>query len=667
MRGAAHASANKEIMAKRYDESSVKKLRGIEPVQRLPGMYTRTADPTHIIQEAIDNAADEALGGHADKIEVTVHQDGSVTVTDNGRGIPVGLHPEEKIPTVELVMTELHAGAKFSRTDADAPYKFSGGLHGVGVSVTNALSEKLELEIKRDGGVHQIAFADGKVTKKLKKVGSVGEKNTGTSLRIWPNKKYFDSPKISLDDLERIVRSKAVLLPGVKVMLNVETAKETKKQTWNYPDGMKGYLTEMIGKATAVAPVFDGEKYIKDGEANGFAVGEGAAWAFAFVEDDKGYGESYANLIPTSDGGTHEAGLREGIFEAIKAFAEYHNLTPKGVKLLAEDAWSRTVYFLSAKVLEPQFHGQTKEKLSNRNAVKLVAEMVRDPFALWMNSNVEHGRKICDLTIQQAIERSRTVQKVERRKSSSVVILPEKLTDCESSDVKDNELFLVEGDSAGGSAKQARNKRFQAIYRMRGKALNSWEVKRELLFSNAEIHDISVALGVDPHDEKDNPDLSNLRYGKVASMTDADVDGAHIAVLLLTLFYRHFPKLIEKGHIYIACPPLYKVDLPGHGKRPPKKLYALDEEELKSILDRARDDGVKRESVSIQRFKGLGEMNPDQLWETALNPDTRRLLKVRIEDRTKTFALFNMLMSKKEAEKRCAWMEEKGSEVEADV
>ncbi len=667
MRGAAHASANTEIMAKRYDESSVKKLRGIEPVQRLPGMYTRTADPTHIIQEAIDNAADEALGGYADKIEVTVHPDGSVTVTDNGRGIPVGLHPEEKIPTVELVMTELHAGAKFSRTDADAPYKFSGGLHGVGVSVTNALSEKLELEIKRDGGVHQITFADGKVTKKLKKVGSVGEKNTGTSLRIWPNKKYFDSPKISLDDLERIVRSKAVLLPGVKVTLSVETAKETKKRTWNYPDGMKGYLAEMVGKASAVAPVFDGEKYIKEGEANGFAVGEGAAWAFAFVEDDKGYGESYANLIPTSDGGTHEAGLREGIFEAIKAFAEYHNLTPKGVKLLAEDAWSRTVYFLSAKVLEPQFHGQTKEKLSNRNAVKLVAEMVRDPFALWMNSNVEHGRKITDLVIQQAIERSRTVQKVERRKSSSVVILPEKLTDCESSDLKDNELFLVEGDSAGGSAKQARNKRFQAIYRMRGKALNSWEVKRELLFSNAEIHDISVALGVDPHDEKDNPDLSGLRYGKVASMTDADVDGAHIAVLLLTLFYRHFPKLIEKGHIYIACPPLYKVDLPGHGKRPPKKLYALDEDELKSILDRARDDGVKRESVSIQRFKGLGEMNPDQLWETALNPDTRRLLKVRIEDRTKTFALFNMLMSKKEAEKRCAWMEEKGSEVEADV
>ena len=654
-------------MAKRYDESSVKKLRGIEPVQRLPGMYTRTSDPTHIIQEAIDNAADEALGGHADKIEVTVHLDGSVTVTDNSRGIPVGLHPEEKIPTVELVLTELHAGAKFSRTDADSAYKFSGGLHGVGVSVTNALSEKLEVEIKRDGGVHQIAFENGKVTKKLKKTGSVGEKNTGTSLRIWPNKKYFDSPKVNLDDLERIVRSKAVLLPGVKVTLNVETAKETKQQTWKYPDGMKGYLKELIGDAGVIAPIYDGEKFVAEGEANGFATGEGAAWAFAFVEDGKGQGESYANLIPTTDGGTHEAGLREGIFEAIKAFAEYHSLTPKGIKLLAEDAWSRTVYFLSAKVLEPQFHGQTKEKLSNRDAVKLVSTMVKDPFALWMNSNEEQGRRICDLVIKQAIERSRTVQKVERKRSSSVVLLPEKLSDCESTDLKDNELFLVEGDSAGGSAKQARDKRYQAIYRMRGKALNSWEVKREVLFSNAEIHDIAVALGVDPHDEKDNPDLSGLRYGKVAAMTDADVDGAHISVLLLTLFYRHFPKLIEKGHIFIACPPLYKVDVPGHGKRAPKKLYALDEDELKSILDRAKDDGVRRESVSIQRFKGLGEMNPGQLWETALNPDTRKLLKVRIEDKTQTFKLFNMLMSKKEAEKRCAWMEEKGNTVEADV
>jgi topoisomerase-4 subunit B len=653
------------MAAKKYDESSVKKLRGIEPVQRLPGMYTRTGDPTHIIQEAIDNAADEAFGEHADRIDVTVHRDGSVTVADNGRGIPVGLHPEEKIPTVQLVFTELHAGAKFARSEADAAYKFSGGLHGVGVSVTNALSERLEVEVRREGGVYAMAFADGAVARKLTKVRSCAKNDTGTSVHIWPNKKYFDSPKVSLPDLERIVRSKAVLLPGVKVTLNIEGAKETTTRTWSYPDGMKGYLAEMLGEAQPIVPVFEGEKYVQDG--NGFAAGEGAGWAFAFVEEAKGYGESYANLIPTPAGGTHEAGLREGLFEAVKAFADHHSMMPRGIKLQSDDVWSRTVFFLSAKVLEPQFHGQTKEKLSNRDAVKLVSSMVRDPFELWLSTHVEHGRKIAELAIRQAVERSRSVQKVERKKSSSVVILPEKLTDCESNELGENELYLVEGDSAGGSAKQARDKRFQAIYKMRGKALNSWEVKRELLFSNAEIHDIAVAVGVDPHGESGDPDLSGLRYGKIGALTDADVDGAHISVLLLTLFYRHFPKLIERGHIYIACPPLYKVDIPGHGKRPARKLYALDDEELKSIRDRARDDGIRAESILIQRFKGLGEMNPGQLWETTLCPDTRRLLQVRIEDRDKTYALFNMLMSRKEAERRCAWMEEKGDQVEADV
>jgi len=653
------------MAAKTYDEASVKKLRGIEPVQRLPGMYTRTSDPTHIIQEAIDNAADEAVGGYADRIDVTLHRDGSVTVTDNGRGIPVGMHPEEKIPTVQLVFTELHAGAKFSRTEADAPYKFSGGLHGVGVSVTNALSERLEVEVKRDGGLYRIAFANGGVAQKLKRLRSCPARQTGTSLRIWPNQKYFDSPKVSLPDLERIVRSKAVLLPGVGVALNIEGPRETTTRTWSYPEGMKGYLTELLADAQPVAAIFDGENYIT--ERNGFAVGEGAAWAFVFVEDNKGYGESYANLIPTPAGGTHEAGLRDGIFEAVKAFVEHHDMMPRGIKLVAEDVWSRTVFFLSAKVLEPQFHGQTKEKLSNRDAFKLVSSMVRDPLELWLNRNVEWGRQIADLVIRQAVERSRSVQKVERKKSSSVVILPEKLTDCETTSLEENELFLVEGDSAGGSAKQARDKRFQAIYKMRGKTLNSWEVKRELLFSNAEIHDIAVAIGVDPHGPEAEPDLSGLRYGKIASMTDADVDGAHIAVLLLTLFYRHFPKLIERGHIYVASPPLYKIEIPAHGKRPIKKLYALDEEERKSIFDRARDDGVKLDTIRIQRFKGLGEMNPEQLWETTLCPDTRRLLQVRIEDREQTLAIFNMLMSKREAERRCAWMEEKGDQVEADV
>jgi topoisomerase-4 subunit B len=653
------------MAAKRYDETSVKKLRGIEPVQRLPGMYTRTSDPTHIIQEAIDNAADEAFGGHAGRIDVIVHRDGSVTVSDDGRGIPVGIHPEEKIPTVQLVLTELHAGAKFSKNESDAAYKFSGGLHGVGISVTNALSERLEVEVRREGACHRIVFENGVVREKLKIVRKCAPRDSGTSLRIWPNKKYFDSPRVSLPDLERIVRSKAVLLPGVKVTLGLEGAKGTETRTWSYPEGMKGYLSELLAEAQAVAPIFDGEKYVT--EANGFALGEGAGWAFAFVEDGKGCGESYANLIPTPAGGTHEAGLRDGIFEAVKAFAEHHNMMPRGIKLMADDVWSRTVYFLSAKVLEPQFHGQTKEKLSNRDAIKLVSGMVRDPFELWMNSHVDWGRRIADLVIRQAVERSRSVVKVERKKSSSVVMLPEKLTDCESTDLSENELFLVEGDSAGGSAKQARDKRFQAIYKMRGKALNSWEVKRELLFSNAEIHDIAVAVGVDPHGEGDDPDLSGLRYGKIASMTDADVDGAHISVLLLTLFFRHFPKLIERGHIYVASPPLYKIDIPAQGKRPARKLYALDEEERKSILDRARDDGIKAESIRIQRFKGLGEMNPEQLWETTLCPDTRRLLQVRIEDRERTYAIFNMLMSKREAEKRCAWMEEKGDTVEADV
>ena len=653
---------------KKYDESSVTKLRGIEPVQRLPGMYTRTTDPTHIVQEAIDNAADEAFGGHATRIDVTVHRDGSVSVADNGRGIPVGMHPTEKIPTVQLVFTELHAGAKFSKTEADAAYKFSGGLHGVGVSVTNALSSRLEVEIRREGGIHKMAFGDGEVVEKLKRTGATPKNENGTLLRIWPNKKYFDSGKVSAPELERIVRSKAVLLPGVAVTLNVEGAREgqeTVSRTWSYPEGMKGYLKDLLADAEPVAPIFDGEKYVQ--EANGFAVGEGAGWAFALVDESKGFGESYANLIPTPAGGTHEAGWRDGIFEAVKAFAEHHNMMPRGIKLQSDDVWSRTVYFLSAKVLEPQFHGQTKEKLSNRDALKLVSSMVRDPFELWLNSHVDYGRKIAELVIRQAVERSRSVTKVERKKSSSVVMLPEKLTDCESSSISDNELYLVEGDSAGGSAKQARDKRFQAIYKMRGKALNSWEVKRDLLFSNAEIHDIAVAIGVDPHGNEDTPDLSGLRYGKIASMTDADVDGAHIAVLLLTLFYRHFPKLIEGGHIYVACPPLYKMGIPAHGKRPAKNIYAVDDEELRSLRERAIEEGVKPDSIQTQRFKGLGEMNPEQLWETTLCPDTRRLLQVRIDDRDKTFELFNMLMSKKESERRCTWMEENGDQVEADV
>jgi topoisomerase-4 subunit B len=653
-------------MAKKaYDEASITKLKGIEPVKLLPGMYTRTGDPTHIVQEAIDNAADEAYGGHATRIDVSVYKDGSVSVADNGRGIPIGMHPTEKVPTVQLVFTELHAGAKFSKRSGDGAYQFSGGLHGVGVSVTNALSERMEVEVRREGAVHRIVFADGDVVEKLKKIGTASKDDTGTRLRIWPNKKYFDSPKVSMPELERLVRSKAVLLPGVTVALTVE-GRDPETRTWTYPEGMTGYLKELLNEIEPIAPIVGGERYIDEANAN-FAKGEGAAWTLAFIADDKGFGESYANLIPTPAGGTHESGMRDGAFEAVKSFAEHHNMMPRGIRLQADDIWSRAVFFLSAKILEPQFHGQTKEKLSNRDALKLVSSMVRDPLELWLNTHVEHGRRIAELAISQAVNRTKQVQKVERKKTSSVVMLPEKLTDCESTDLNQNEVFLVEGDSAGGSAKQARDKHFQAIFKMRGKALNSWEVDRDRLFSNKEIHDIAVAIGVDPHAKDSTPDFSGLRYGKIATMTDADVDGAHIAVLLLTLFFKHFPKLIERGHIYVAQPPLYKLDVPGHGKRQARKVYALDDEELKSIRDRLVDEGVKAESISVQRFKGLGEMNPDQLWETTLCPDTRKLLPVRITDEDATLQIFNMLMSKKESERRCAWMEEKGDTVEADV
>jgi topoisomerase-4 subunit B len=515
------------MAVKKYDESSVQKLRGIEPVQRLPGMYTRTSDPTHIIQEAIDNAADEAFGEHANQIDVTLHRDGSVTVTDNGRGIPVGMHPVEKIPTVQLVFTELHAGREvFEERGRCRVQILRRAARRRRVGDECACREaRSRHQARRGAPSHRVRrWRRHAEAEESQSPAREGHRHVAADLA---QQEIFRFAENFPADLERIVRSKAVLLPGVKVSLNIEGPKETTSRTWTYPEGMKGYLKEMLAGAEPVGEIFDGENYIT--EANGYALGEGAGWAFAVVDEAKGYGESYANLIPTPAGGTHESGLRDGIFDAVKAFAEHHNMMPRGIKLMADDVWSKTIYFLSAKVLEPQFHGQTKEKLSNRDAFKLVATMVRDPFELWLNTHVEFGRKIAEVVIRQAVERSRSVQKVERKKSSSVVMLPEKLTDCEASDITQNELFLVEGDSAGGSAKQARDKRFQAIYKMRGKALNSWEVKRDLLFSNAEIHDIAVAIGVDPHEAGTEPDLSGLRYGKIASMTDADVDGAHIS------------------------------------------------------------------------------------------------------------------------------------------
>ncbi|MDF0604271.1 DNA topoisomerase IV subunit B [Neisseriaceae bacterium TC5R-5] len=654
-------------MTQQYNESSVRVLKGLEPVKERPGMYTRTTDPTHICQEVIDNAADEALGGFARKIAVTVHQDGSLSVEDDGRGIPVGLHPQEGVPVVELVFTRLHAGGKFNKKDGGA-YAFSGGLHGVGVSVTNALSTRLEVEVKRDGGVYTLAFAAGDVLEPLSRVGNCGARTSGTRVRVWPDGKYFESPRYSLAELERLLRAKAVLLPGVAVSLTIERPGGDEIKAWQYPEGLKGYLAELCNGEEPVAPLFSGEAFIGDDDEQ-FAKGEGVQWAMAWFEDGAS-GESYVNLIPTALGGTHEAGLRSGVFDAVKSFVDHHNLLPRGVKLMAEDVWSRVRFVLSARVLDPQFQGQTKDKLTSRDALKLIAGLARDPTELWLNQHVEAGKKIAELAIRQAQSRLKSVKKVEKKKGSGVAVLPGKLTDCESEDIQRNELFLVEGDSAGGSAKLARDKEYQAILPLRGKVLNSWETDKDQLFSNAEIHDISVAIGVDPHGAEDSPDLSGQRYGKIAILSDADVDGSHIQVLLLTLFFRHFPALIKNGSIYIAQPPLFRVDVPGQGKnKPPRKIYALDEGELEAILDRLRSEGVRENAWSLSRFKGLGEMNPEQLKDTTMNPDTRRLsqVRVRVGELAHTLSTFLMLMGKGEAASRRSWMEAKGNEVEADI
>ena len=656
-----------------YSESSIRVLKGLEPVKQRPGMYTRTENPLHIIQEVIDNASDEALGGYGKNIIVTMNADGSVSVEDDGRGIPVGLHPEEKVPTVEIVFTRLHAGGKFDKGSGGA-YAFSGGLHGVGVSVTNALASKLEITVwrkdEKGNGVHQLTFADGNVISKLKsRAAGKEDKKSGTRVTVWPNPKYFDSAVIPLPDLLRLLRSKAVLLPGVKVTYH--HAKSGDTQVWEYAQGLRGYLNEQLAQSSGsqlLVPLFEGEEYAK-ADADGFAEGEGAAWVVAWTEDGNVVRESYVNLIPTPAGGTHESGLREGLFGAVKSFVEMHSLLPKGVKLLPEDVFARTSFVLSEKVLDPQFQGQIKERLNSRDAVRLVAGYSRSSLELWLNQHVDHGKKIAELVIRQAQSRLRSAQKVEKRKSSGVAVLPGKLTDCESTDLTRNEIFLVEGDSAGGSAKMGRDKEFQAILPLRGKVLNSWETERDRLFANNEIHDIAVAIGVDPHSKNDNPDLSGLRYGRICILSDADVDGSHIQVLLLTLFFRHFPKLIEHGHIHIARPPLYRVDAPARGKKPAQKIYALDNGELTAIEDKLRKDGVKENGWSIARFKGLGEMNAEQLWETTMNPDTRRLLPVALGEfnQTASEARFTMLMGKGEAAARRNWLEEHGNEVEADI
>lgn len=658
-------AAKPSSSASEYSEGSIRVLKGLEPVKQRPGMYTRTDNPLHILQEVIDNAADEALAGFGKKIKFTIHSDGSFSVEDDGRGIPFGLHPEEKAPVVELVFTRLHAGGKFDKGNGGA-YSFSGGLHGVGVSVTNALATRLQAQIHRDGHVATLAFSGGDVIEPLQvRPLAAGERKSGTTVRVWPDARYFESSHLPMGELVHLLRSKAVLMPGVSVSLVNEKTRDN--QTWQFKGGLRDYLQQSLS-GEPVIPLFEGEGFA-DRNNDSFAEGEGAAWCVGFTEDGAPLRESYVNLIPTTAGGTHDSGLRDGLFQAVKAFIEMHSLLPKGVKLMPDDVFARASYVLNAKVLDPQFQGQIKERLNSRDAVRLVSGFVRPALELWLNQHVDYGKKLAEIAIKAAQTRQKAGQKVEKRKGSGVAVLPGKLTDCESRDTSINEVFLVEGDSAGGSAKMGRDKETQAILPLRGKVLNTWEVDRDRLFANNEIHDISVAIGVDPHGPDDEPDLSGLRYGKICILSDADVDGSHIQVLLLTLFFRHFPKLIEAGHIHVALPPLFRVDVPARGKKPAIKVYALDEGELDAIMEKCAKDGVPREKCQVSRFKGLGEMNAEQLWETTLNPDTRRLLPVQFMnlDFAAAEQVVTKLMGKGEAAARRELMELHGDAVEVDI
>ena len=630
-----------------YQESSIRVLKGLEPVRQRPGMYTLTDNPLHIIQEVIDNASDEILAGFGTKITLTRHADASITVEDDGRGIPTGIHPTEGVPTVELVFTQLHAGGKFDKTSGGA-YTFSGGLHGVGVSVTNALSLSMDVTVWREGQEFDIGFEGGEVVRPLSAKKSPKAKSaTGTRVTCRPDPKYFDSAEIPEASLVRLLKSKAVLLPGASVTYVNEV--NGTDQHWKYDGGLKEYLlAEVVDPA--VVPAFEAEGWA-DETTEGFAAGEGAAWVVLWTTEGGLTRESFVNLIPTPAGGTHEAGLRDGLFGAMKAFMEAHGLMTKGVKLLAEDVFARASFVLSCKALDPQFQGQTKEKLTSRDALRLVSGFVRPQFEYWLNDHVEDGKKLAELVIDQAKKRQRQAQKVEKKKGTTVAVLPGKLTDCESTDLSRNELFLVEGDSAGGTAKQGRDKECQAILPLRGKILNTWEVENDRIFASQVIHDIAVAVGVDPHKPGEDADLKGLRYGKICILADADVDGSHIQVLLLTLFYRHFPSLIEQGHVYIVQPPLFRVDVPKVRNKPAKNIYCLDDKELARTLAKLKKDGLSEEKLGISRFKGLGEMMEEQLSETAFRPDTRRLLPVTMGDveRASTDAVMSLLMAKGEA------------------
>ena len=622
-------------MNTRYNAADIEVLSGLDPVKRRPGMYTDTSRPNHLAQEVIDNAVDEALAGHASRIDVILHSDGSCEVADDGRGMPVDIHPEEGIPGVELILTRLHAGGKFSNRN----YTFSGGLHGVGVSVVNALSTRVDLFIKRDGNEYRMGFADGNPSSPLEIVGSVGKKNTGTRLRFWPDGSYFDTPKFNLRALKHLLRAKAVLCPGLTVTLFDEASGE--RADWFYQDGLRDYLKGELAQTEALPSELFVGQLKKDTEI--------VDWAVAWIPDGELVQESYVNLIPTAQHGTHVNGLRSGFTNALREFCDFRNLLPRGVKLAPEDVWDRVSFVLSLKMQEPQFSGQTKERLSSRQAASFIESAAHDAFSLWLNTHTELGEKIAQLAIERASARLKTEKQITRKKVTQGPALPGKLADCISQDLSRTELFLVEGDSAGGSAKQARDKDFQAILPLRGKILNTWEVGSGQVLASNEVHDLAVAIGCDPGKD----DISGLRYGKVVILADADSDGLHIATLLSALFVKHFPALVEAGHVFVAMPPLFRVDV---GKQ---VFYALDEEEKRLMLDRIEREKI-RGAVSITRFKGLGEMNPSQLRESTIHPDTRRLVQLTNDDDVLTRGLMDMLLAKKRASDRKAWLELKG-------
>jgi len=625
-------------MSNEYNADAIEVLNGLEPVQRRPGMYTDTTRPNHLSQEVIDNSVDEALGGYATSIRVVLHSDQSIEVTDDGRGMPVDIHPEEGISGVELIMTKLHAGGKFSNKS----YQFSGGLHGVGISVVNALSKRVEVTIRRDGNVHQIAFENGDKVQELEIIDTCGKRNTGTKVHFWPDPKYFDSSKFSVTKLLHVLRAKAVLCPGLRIRFDDEVNNETTE--WYFEDGLRDYLYQSV-KEYVTLP--------QDSPFIGAISGntEAADWAVMWLpEGGEMITESYVNLIPTAQGGTHVNGLRQGLLESMREFCEFRNLLPRGVKLTPEDIWERCSYVLSTKMQDPQFAGQIKERLSSRQAAAFVSGVVKDAFSLWLNQHTDVAELLADMCINNAQTRLRQSKKVARKKVTQGPALPGKLTDCSTQDTSRSELFLVEGDSAGGSAKQARDREFQAIMPLRGKILNSWEVDSSQVLASQEIHDISVALGIDP----DSEDLSGLRYDKICILADADSDGLHIATLLCALFVKHFRTLVNTGHVYVAMPPLFRIDI---GK---EVYYALDEGEKEGILDRIVAE-KKRGKVNVQRFKGLGEMNPLQLRETTMDPNTRRLVQLMVDDADQMLEMMDMLLSKKRAPDRKEWLESKGN------